>query len=384
MILLKNRLVARFFPVSAMGLALLCALFCGAAAQEAPQPSGAVPAEKDSAQPEAAQREPGMTEDELKQALVGKTFYLRGGYLDDSLSFDEHGKLDGHSPQGSYTLNLIQIEKVHLDKRKVVLEGIRFGLHFLGALPYEDSANALDRVRITPKKKAVKITIARERVVKPKKEKNRRRRGAPAAENKAAPVPTPPAENAGDTTTTSPAHAAAMLRQALDAIFAPKLDARMLAAMPEFWKLYYQAAAAKTDFRPADPAVLRQSAVTRKARLLSSVEPDSNQYAQNAGVAGMALYHAVIGADGKVEEIAVARPIGFGLDENAVAAIRRARFEPAMKNGRPVPVLLDLVVEFRIYSKRTAPQSRTAGAPEPPAQVPQPTLPGPYSVQHPQ
>ena len=69
----------------------------------------------------------------------------------------------------------------------------------------------------------------------------------------------------------------------------------------------------------------------------------------------MALYHTVIvGPDGKPGEIAVARPIGFGLDENAVEAIRSAKFEPAMKDGKPVPVLLDLVVQFRIYSKRTS------------------------------
>ena len=43
----------------------------------------------------------GISEEELKQLLVGKALYLRGGYLDNSLSFDEHGRITGHSPQGS-------------------------------------------------------------------------------------------------------------------------------------------------------------------------------------------------------------------------------------------------------------------------------------------
>ena len=103
--------------------------------------------------------------------LVGKALYLRGGYLDNSLSFDEHGKLDGHSPQGSYTLSAIQIDHVRLTKRKVELTGARYGLRFLGQLAYEDPSKALDRVRITPKKKEVKITISREQVVLPKKKK---------------------------------------------------------------------------------------------------------------------------------------------------------------------------------------------------------------------
>jgi len=104
---------------------------------------------------------------------------------------------------------------------------------------------------------------------------------------------------------------------------------------------------------------------------VTNFEPASNEFAQAAAVAGMAVYHTVIGPDGKPGEIAVARPIGFGLDENAVEAIRNARFEPAMKNGKAVPVLLDLVVQFRIFSKRTAvtdtptPVDKTDSAPQP-------------------
>ena len=203
---------------------------------------------------------------------------------------------------------------------------------------------------------------------------------------KASIAATPEAERPADpnsvTTTTSQAHANQLLRDALDQIFAPGLDKRMMAAMPDFWKLYYRAVAEKADYRPADASILRQNTVDQKAHLLTSFEPDSNEFAQNAGVAGMALYHTIIGADGKPGEIAVARPIGFGLDENAVEAIRKAKFAPAIKDGQPVPVMLDLVVQFRIFSKRTAavstPDPDEKGKPK------APILPGPYSVPHPQ
>jgi TonB family protein len=347
-----------------------------------------------------------VTEEELKQLLVGKALYLRGGYLDNNLTFSEHGTLIGHSPQGSYTLNGIEIDRVHLTKHKLELEGARYGLHFLGALPYEDPTKAVDRVKITPKKKVLKITIDREMVVTPKKkkeggqEKGRwiwHKAGAPAtaeptpaepdelseadqlkASIAAAPADERPADPASVTTTISPAHAANLLRDSLDRIFAQGFDERLMASMPDFWKLYYQAVAAKSDYRPTDPAVLRQNTVDKKAQLVSKFEPESNEYAQANGVAGMALYHAVIGADGKPREISVGRPIGFGLDENAVQAIRKASFEPAVKDGKPVPVLLDLVVQFRIYSKRTAEVSKP-DANKPPGTI----LPGPYSVQHP-
>ena len=182
------------------------------------------------------------------------------------------------------------------------------------------------------------------------------------------------------TTTLSPAHANKVLRDALDNIFAQGFDSRMMAVDARLLEALLRGRGEKTDYRPKDPAVLRQNTVDTKARLVSTFEPASNQYAQDYGVAGMCLYHVVVGADGKPGEIAVARPIGFGLDESAVDSIRKATFEPAIYDGKPVPVMLDLIVEFRIYSKRTAdsasqPQNQQPAAAEP-------SLPGPYSVQH--
>ena len=252
----------------------------------------------------------------------------------------------------------------------------------MGQLAYEDPTKAVDRVRITSKKKTVKITIDREIVVKPKKKKDGGKKAgtfAPAAAPASEAAEMSEADAKSVTTTTLPAHAAQVLKDALDQIFAQGLDVRMLAAMPEFWKLYYQAVADRADYRPRDPAILRQNTVDKKARLLTTFEPDSNEFAQTNGVAGVALYHTVVGADGKPQEIVVGRPIGFGLDENAVAAIRKASFDPALKDGKPVPVLLDLVVQFRIFSQRTA-EHREG---EPANKVAAPVLPGPYSLSRP-
>jgi TonB family protein len=404
----------------------------------APQPAQAAEPATKPAPSQAGE----ITEAEVKQLLVGKELFLLGGYLNDNLSFNEHGVLIGHSPTGSYTLSAIRIDRVKLSKHKVELEGERYALHFLGNLPYEEIGKSVDRVNITPKKKSIKITIDRELVVAPKKQKEGKshsgKSGKPepaaktaatavtasAGESATAPAQTetaatpaqpetaatpaattaattapaspepseadqlkaaiaaaPAAERPADpksmTTTTSPAHANKVFKDALDKIFAQGFDDRLMATMPGFWKLYYQAAAAKTDYRPNDPAVMRQNTVDKKARLLTFTDPASNEYAQANGVAGMALYHTVVGADGKAAEIAVARPIGFGLDENAVDAIRKATFSPAIYDGKPVPVLLDMVVEFHIYSKRTAALAKPGQKDQPE----EPSLPGPYSRQ---
>ena len=382
------------------------------ASPSAPVPAESQPVPASAAAPSCAGQapEPGsITEDELRKQFEGKDLFLRGGYLDNTLTFNEHGVLIGHSPQGSYTLAGIRIEKVRLLKHKVELEGARYGLHFLGALPSEDPTAAVDRVNITPKKKEVRITIDRELVVKAKQEKGNgkgsQRAAKPAlaatapaaapalnpalnaettdaeeaqAEIAAAPEAERPADAKSVTTTLSPAHANKVLEEALGNVFAQGFDERMVASMPGFWKLYYDAVSAKADYQPADSNVLRQNMVDKRARLKSTFEPGSNQFAQDYGVAGISEYHVVVGADGKPVEIAVARPIGFGLDESAVDSIRKATFEPAVKDGKPVPVLLNVVVEFRIYSKRTEVESNPAleqASATPP-------LPGPYSVQH--
>jgi TonB family protein len=332
-------------------------------------------------QPAGAKKTPEVhtiTEDELRQQFAGKTFFLRGGYFDNQLHFNEHGQYAGSSPKASYTLSLIEIDKVHLAKRKVELEGIRYGLHFLGGAPTEDPMQASDKVRITPKKKSVKIAIDRAIVTAPKKKKSKSdaKNGALPPAGSASPV------NPESTTTLTKAQANGLLEQALDSVFSRGMDERMIASLPDFWQLYYQAAAKKSTYRPSDPSILRQSDVDRKARILTPFGPPSNELAQAAGVAGVAQYRVVVAPDGKPAEVAVGRPIGFGLDENAVASIRKASFEPAMKDGKPVPVVVDLVVQFRIFSKQTGASS----SPESAASLAEPEaapLPGPYTVNQP-
>jgi outer membrane biosynthesis protein TonB len=326
-----------------------------------------------------------ISEDQIKQILSGKNLFLRGAYLDNALEFDQHGNLSGHSPRGSYTLCDIRINKVKFSRHKVEFEGDRYALHFLGELPHEDPLKDVNRVKITPKKKVVKISIDREVVEKPKKKKhgNKDEEKSPGS-SLGAPSPAAESSTPGElsegkrfSATTSPAHASQTLINALDRVFAMSVDDRMIDQMPDFWKLYYEAAAANTDYSPTDPGVSRQNSVDQKARLLTTIDPPSNELAQENGVAGMALYHAIVGSDGKVEEVVAGRPIGFGLDESAVDAIHKAAFQPAMKDGKPVPVALDLVVSFRIYSNRTS-QTAAQQAAEGPAQQ---VLPGPFSVQ---
>lgn len=47
-------------------------------------------------------------------------------------------------------------------------------------------------------------------------------------------------------------------------------------------------------------------------------------------------------------EVRVLRGAGMGLDERAVAAVQQWRFKPAMENGKPVAVRMNVIVDFQI------------------------------------
>jgi len=342
-----------------------------------------------------------ILESELRTLLVGKPFFLRGCYLSDDLRFNERGGLYGASPRGSFTLSGIQIETLHLTRRELILEGDRYAYRFLGALPGNNPTDDMERIKITSKKKFLRIRIEREEVVGSRKEQEKEKEkpaksqpGQPAAASSptptagaqadsasattaAAPTPDSTPAKAGplkdEPTTTSPEYAAQRLKDTLGRLFTPSIDDRFVGSMPTFWQLYYKSLAAKTDYHPADPSVFRQSQVDKKASLISAIDPPSNELAQQYGVAGVAVYHVVVGPDGKAGEIAIGQPIGFGLDENAVNTLKNATFEPAMKDGKPVPVVLDLIVQFHIYSKLTSGTSK-------PDKDAKPSLPGPYSL----
>ena len=84
-------------------------------------------------------------------------------------------------------------------------------------------------------------------------------------------------------------------------------------------------------------------------RVIYRVDPEFSDEARRSKYQGTVLLRVVIGVDGKTHEISVVRSLGMGLDEKAVEAARLWRFEPAMKDGRPVPVEVNMEISFHLY-----------------------------------
>jgi TonB family protein len=52
----------------------------------------------------------------------------------------------------------------------------------------------------------------------------------------------------------------------------------------------------------------------------------------------------IVGPDGTPRDIKVARALGMGLDQKAIEAVRNWKFEPALKDGKPVAVQINVEV----------------------------------------
>jgi periplasmic protein TonB len=83
--------------------------------------------------------------------------------------------------------------------------------------------------------------------------------------------------------------------------------------------------------------------------VLFAPEPEFSEEARKAKVAGNVLVYLQVDATGKPTHVRVLRGIGLGLDEKAMEAVRQYKFKPAMENGKPVIVEMNVEVNFQIF-----------------------------------
>ena len=82
---------------------------------------------------------------------------------------------------------------------------------------------------------------------------------------------------------------------------------------------------------------------------LYTPEPEFSEEARKAKVAGNVVVYLQVDTNGKPINVRVLRGIGMGLDEKAVEAVRQYKFKPAMSNGKPVRVEMNVEVNFQIF-----------------------------------
>ena len=82
--------------------------------------------------------------------------------------------------------------------------------------------------------------------------------------------------------------------------------------------------------------------------LLYKVEPEYSEEARKAKYQGVVVLKVVVDPTGRVVNPQIMRSLGLGLDEKAIEAVRKWKFRPGYKNSRPVPVIAEIEVSFRL------------------------------------
>lgn len=78
-------------------------------------------------------------------------------------------------------------------------------------------------------------------------------------------------------------------------------------------------------------------------------EPPYTKAARDVKIQGVVVLSLIIGADGAVKDATIIESLDQGLDQNAVNTIKTWKFNPAMKDGKPVPCKVMVEVSFKIY-----------------------------------
>jgi TonB family protein len=105
-----------------------------------------------------------------------------------------------------------------------------------------------------------------------------------------------------------------------------------------------------TDAAKTPPTgVFRVGGAVSAPKEVHAPVPEYSDEARKAKLQGTCVLLVIVGRDGRPRDIRVLRTLGLGLDEKAIEAVKTWRFEPAMKDGKPVAALISVEVHFHLY-----------------------------------
>lgn len=138
--------------------------------------------------------------------------------------------------------------------------------------------------------------------------------------------------------------------KAMNAVFLAPGET-LAGVVPDFWKSYVEP---KTLVSPAPMPkssgdVYRVGGGVSAPHVTYSPDPSYPELTRQAMYQGTTVLWLVVDRDGLPQDIRIARPLGMGLDEAAINAVRTWRFDPAKKDGNAVRVMINVQVTFRLY-----------------------------------
>jgi periplasmic protein TonB len=84
-------------------------------------------------------------------------------------------------------------------------------------------------------------------------------------------------------------------------------------------------------------------------RTIYAPEPEFSDPARVLRYQGTLTLGVTVNQEGFPTHVRILSPLGCGLDEKAVDAVQRWRFQPAEKDGQPVSVTIAVETIFHLY-----------------------------------
>src|SRR6266700_3781366 len=84
-------------------------------------------------------------------------------------------------------------------------------------------------------------------------------------------------------------------------------------------------------------------------RTIYDPEPEYSEEARKLKQQGTVVLSLIVDPQGRARDIHLVRSLGMGLDERAIEAVKKWKFEPGKKDGLPIRVQVNVEVNFRLY-----------------------------------
>jgi TonB family protein len=241
--------------------------------------------------------------------LVGKGLFLRGFYLNNDLTYDAAGRVQGSPKVGDWTVaavNVLKAERRGVDE--IELDGVRV------AIRYNPDTHEFQRHPLNDEKMRLVVLAGKDE---------------------------------GNTK---------QLEAAFAAMFSVGIDPALQRSMPDYWRHYFNPALPWPEDGLRGQTIYPLYGAADQAKDVTApkvehrVDAKYSEFAVRDKVQGTLQLRVVVDASGVPQRIAVSRPLGYGLDASAVEAMTKWRFAPGMKDGGPVASGVTVEQQFSLMA----------------------------------
>ncbi|MGD0922081.1 MAG: energy transducer TonB [Terriglobia bacterium] len=134
----------------------------------------------------------------------------------------------------------------------------------------------------------------------------------------------------------------AQVAERVNKIFLSEQDSK-LTATPAPISAYIQKQAILPDIDPTTGAGFDGT----PPKAISTPTPDMSREALLVGQVGRESFVVLVDAEGRASVLVFTRLLQYGLEETTIDAVKRWKFEPAMKDGKPTPIRIAMDVDYK-------------------------------------